>query len=101
MVVAPRVTSPSYLSDPFTVEFDFFPKKGGWERAIVFLKAGDREAMVTFGAETETSSFEEGSANQSARYPDKSGEFADRWHHAALVFKAGQLKAYEDRTACW
>ena len=99
-VVMPRVTVPNYLSDPFTIEADFFPKAGGYERLNVFLKAGDTEATVGFGYDVNTENFPEDAANQSAHYSGDSEAFKDKWHHIALVLKNGQLKAYEDQYAC-
>jgi OOP family OmpA-OmpF porin len=90
--VAPRVTTPRYLADPFTVEFDFYSKNG--TKMIVFLTAGDKESNVSFGSDVSTSYFAEDAANQSASYP---GTFKDGWHHAALVFKGSQMKCYEDQ----
>src|SRR5262249_42280635 len=46
--VAPRVKTDKYLSDAYTVEFDFFPVAGGYEKMIVFLKSGDDEKEVSF-----------------------------------------------------
>jgi hypothetical protein len=51
---------------------------------------------VAFGPEVSTSGFPEQTANQSARYPGTDA-FNNKWHHAAIVFKGGQLKCYEDQ----
>jgi OOP family OmpA-OmpF porin len=96
-IVIPRVTTASYLSDPFTVEFDFYPKAGGYEHMVVFLNAGDKRAQVTFGADVSSDYFDQSSANQTADYPGDHDAFMNKWHHAALVVKNGQLKAYEDQ----
>jgi len=95
--VMPRVTTPKYLAETFTVEFDFYPKAGGFEKGILFLQSGEKETHVVFGSEVTTEDFEEGSANQNARYPGGSDGFTDKWHHAALVFRGNQIKCYEDQ----
>src|SRR6185437_8312133 len=46
--VEPRVRTSSYLSDAFTVEFDFYPQTGGYEQLIAFLVAGDNEEQLVF-----------------------------------------------------
>lgn len=93
--VAPRVTTDHYLSDDFTVEFDYYPTAGGYEKMIVFLNYGsDESANVFFGDEVGTSYFEH---DFSGKYPGDEAAFKNHWHHAALVFKNGQLKAYEDQ----
>jgi OmpA-OmpF porin, OOP family len=43
-IVEPRITSKSDLADPFTLDFDFFPKGGGFEKVVVFLRANRRRA---------------------------------------------------------
>jgi OmpA-OmpF porin, OOP family len=90
--VAPRVRSEAYLADPFTVEFDFYPKAGGYEKVIAFLKSGDDTADITFG---QSVSAEVLDVNLEGQYPGS--DFLDHWHHAALVFKSGQLKCYLDQ----
>src|SRR5215475_11503020 len=41
--VKPRMKADGYLGDTFTIEFDMFPKGGGWEKTGVFLRNGDGE----------------------------------------------------------
>jgi hypothetical protein len=79
----------SYLSDSFTVEFDFYPKAGGYEQLIAFLVAGDNEEQLVFGKAVASAYFER---DFSAHYPGNSDTFLDNWHHGALVYKNGQIK---------
>jgi OmpA-OmpF porin, OOP family len=92
--VAPRMTGDAYLGDPFTIELDYYAKAGGYEKINIFLKADDQERTIFVGYDVNSSGFEN---DLSATYPGDSEAFKDKWHHAALVFKNGQLKVYEDQ----
>jgi len=94
--VEPRIKTPAYLSDPFTVEFDFFAKNGGdaFRHFMVFLRNGGDERSVTFGSDTGTGGLEH---DLSGHYPGDEVAFVDKWHHAALVYKNNQLKCYLDQ----
>lgn len=92
--VTPRIKSAQYLSDPFTLEFDFYPQAGGYEKVIVFLKSGDQDAEITFGREV---AFEYAETQLTGTYPGDEADFKNKWHHAALVYKAGQVKCYVDQ----
>jgi outer membrane protein OmpA-like peptidoglycan-associated protein len=93
-VVAPRISTERYLSDPFTVEFDFKTTPGGFEKEIVFLKSADGEPQVVFGYDV---SIENIDNPVSSHYPGDSEEFKNTWHHAAFVYAKGQIKAYVDQ----
>jgi outer membrane protein OmpA-like peptidoglycan-associated protein len=98
-VVTPRITGNSYLSNAYTVEFDFYPKAGGFEKCIVFLRgkmAGDdREANVEVGHDT---SYGGADHDLSAEYKGGSSEdYANNWHHIAIAVKGSQLKVYQDQ----
>src|SRR5512146_816267 len=93
--VEPRIISTNYLSDPFTVEFDFYPTAGGYQKMGVFLRYGDdQKAELFFGTSVSSAYFP---LDLNATYPGGEGGFMNKWHHAALVFKHGQIKAYEDQ----
>jgi outer membrane protein OmpA-like peptidoglycan-associated protein len=93
--VEPRIKTASYLSDPFTVEFDMFPKAGSFEKVIVFfLTEGEEKANVTFGTDLQTEGLEH---DLRGSYPGGDEAFRDKWHHAALVFKGTQMKCYLDQ----
>jgi hypothetical protein len=92
--VEPRLTTKTYLSDTFTVEFDFYPPAGSYGKMIVFLNYGGDYSQVFFGKEVATGYFEH---EFSAPMPGDMDAFPNHWHHAALVYKAGQIKGYEDQ----
>jgi len=97
--VSPRVKGASYLGDPFTIEFDFYPKAGGYEKCIVFLhgkiKDEERDANVFVGHDV---SFEGVDHDLNAELKAVSAEaYVNKWHHVAMVVKGSQLKLYEDQ----
>lgn len=93
-VVTPRLSTKSYLSDPFTVEFDFFPKAGGFEKLVLMLRNGDDEKQIVFGDEVSTSGLEH---DLSGSYPGGNETWEGKWHHVALAYRNGQVKCYEDQ----
>lgn len=100
VVVNPRIKTKSYLHDPFTIEFDFYPT-GGSYGPIVFLKYmkdGDEQtANVQFETRggVNTGYFEK---DFSGTYPGgESDDFFNKWHHCAMVYKNNQLKCYVDQ----
>jgi OOP family OmpA-OmpF porin len=93
--VKPRVKTESYLEDRFTVEFDFYPKRGGYAGVNVFFKTEeDSEKFVYFAAQTQTGYF----GNDLSGSPLDAEKFVDVWHHGAMVYAKGQLKCYIDQT---
>jgi outer membrane protein OmpA-like peptidoglycan-associated protein len=97
--VAPRLKSKSYLGDTFTVEFDMYPKAGGFDKVICFVRGrqgdDDKEASIEIGHDTAFSGLDH---DLSAEYKGSSAEdFLDKWHHAALVWTRNQLKVYIDQ----
>jgi outer membrane protein OmpA-like peptidoglycan-associated protein len=92
--VSPRLKGDDYVPDVFTIEFDFFPKAGGYEKILVTFKSDEFERSVVFGSDVST----EGSEHDlSGSFPGGGEAFQNKWHHLALVYKNGQLKAYEDQ----
>lgn len=99
--VYPRMKEASYLTNPFTIEFDYFPN-GMAEPVVLFLKykdqdGNDKEAYVDFdergGVSTEF--FPHSFSNA---YPNEDDNtFYSRWHHCAVIYKNGQLKFYVDQ----
>lgn len=99
--VYPRMKTKTYLTDPFTIEFDYYPSEGTYG-AILFLKytnsSGDEEkADVQFGnnGEVSTGYF---TNNFSASYPNENdATYLSKWHHCAMIYKNHQLKCYIDQ----
>lgn len=93
--VTPRMTTASYLTNAFTVEFDYY-RQGGEGDVLVFLVLDpDNRSQIAFNHDGVSSAYFPNVADLNASYPG--GDAADGWHHAALVFKSGQLKVYQDQ----
>jgi outer membrane protein OmpA-like peptidoglycan-associated protein len=99
--VYPRMKTTAYLTDPFTIEFDYFPTDGSYG-PVLFLKlknndGNDEEANVQFSERggVGTSYFPRDFSNE---YPDENDQtFFNHWHHCAMIYKNNQLKCYVDQ----
>lgn len=92
--IEPRIKTPGYLSDAFTVEFDFYLpeeelialgfKLSEEESNFISIEAGDQIIKTNY--------FPEGIElrGQSSDIPD----FSEIWLHAAFAYKNGQIKCY-------
>jgi outer membrane protein OmpA-like peptidoglycan-associated protein len=92
--VAPRMKTESYLTDPFTVEFDFYVKPDAYDAVIVYFKTDDGDKGIHVGHDINTESFDN---DLSATLPGDDEAFKSKWHHAAIAYKAGQIKVYVDQ----
>ena len=98
VVVSPRMKTESYLTDRFTVEFDYYQANSSQYPPIIMFHEADKSAsdhLINFGHSVNTTYFQ----------PDLSGndvgtdeEYFGKWHHAAIIYKNGQMKAYLDNT---
>jgi outer membrane protein OmpA-like peptidoglycan-associated protein len=99
--VYPLMKTQSYLTDPFTIEFDYYPTDGAYG-VVLFLKytdtdGNDADGQVYFNERggVETSYFSKGF---SADYPNEDdATYWNHWHHCALIYKNNQLKCYIDQ----
>ncbi|HSZ87261.1 MAG TPA: OmpA family protein [Puia sp.] len=98
--VYPLMKTPHYLSNTFTVEFDYYAKDGAYG-IICFLKSinkdgNDISGDVTFSphGNVETGYFPK---DFSADFPGGGNGFAGKWHHAAIIMKNNQMKCYVDQ----
>lgn len=97
--VTPRMKTASYLTDPFTVECDYYVHNGGDYGINIFFENGDKETHINYGVHGEV-----GSAyftrDFNADYPDKNAKYEDyynKWHHIAIIYKNKQIKCYLDQ----
>ncbi len=101
VIVAPRMKTQNYLTDPFTIEYDFFAQTGGSFGLITDFKTKDEgeEAplFINFAEASFTpiggNTLSKGSAGQ-----DWTEDFRNKWHHIAIACKNHQLKVYIDQT---
>jgi len=100
--VYPLMKTKSYLTDPFTIEFDYYPT-GGSNNAVVFLSyknkdGNNTEANIEFNTRGGVETGYLPRKDFSADYPNESDNtFFNKWHHCALIYKNNQLKCYVDQ----
>jgi outer membrane protein OmpA-like peptidoglycan-associated protein len=95
--VNPRIKNKTYLSDQFTVEFDYFQENGAYG-LNVFFETSDGEATLSTGRGGLGISGSN-AASLSANLPSAIGgdAFMNKWHHIAIAYKSPQMKAYVDQ----
>jgi OmpA-OmpF porin, OOP family len=99
--VKPRMKTDKYLTDPFTVEFDYYNKDDAYG-LITFLGRINAECDCESTADVQVSPSEVsygGAVNLSKSLPaDLQGDnFINKWHHVAIAVKNHQLKIYVDQ----
>lgn len=94
--VTPRMKTKTYLSDPYTIEFDAFPNHGDGD-VIVQLEQGDNEASISTDSSSVT--YHAGGVDLTGSLRDAlSGDaYENKWHHYAIAVKDGQMKVYVDQ----
>ena len=93
-VVKPAMKTEQYLTDPFTVEFDYKVKGDGYNPMIKLMDADGGDHLISIAQRIEVA-FETALSGSDAIKDD---DYHDRWHHAALAYRAGQLKGYINST---
>jgi len=99
--VDPRMKTDKYLTDPFTIEFDYFNKDNAYG-IITFLKHIDKACDCETTADVQIGANEvsyNGSVSFSKSYTSgmEGDHFINKWHHVAIASKAHQLKVYVDQ----
>ena len=99
--VKPRMKTDKYLTDPFTVEFDYYNKDNAYG-IITFLGRINAECNCESTADVQVGASEAsfgGAVDFSKSYAsDLQGEnFINKWHHVAIAVKNHQLKVYVDQ----
>lgn len=101
--VLPRMKTEKYLSDPFTLEYDYYFVPGAYG-VVLELKSFDKE--LGFERESNVSvnnseaSFTGTTSNVSLNktYSEVAREgFDNKWHHVSIAVKNRQLKVYVDQ----
>jgi OmpA-OmpF porin, OOP family len=108
--VYPRMQTKSYLTDPFTIEFDTYCDDDNSEQGspIVFLNYTDKDGNADDGeinfnkgdmegrGDVTTSGFPNGNLN--ADLPEQlKNNYPNSWHHCAIIYKNNELKCYVDQ----
>ena len=100
-VVAPRMKTKTYLTDPFTIEFDYYANNGDGPGISFEYKSTDGGYMTTgyleFNCSGSVSTYEL-PAGFNANYPNEDdATYRNKWHHCAMVYKNDQVKCYIDQ----
>jgi OmpA-OmpF porin, OOP family len=92
--VSPRMKNQSYLTNTFTVEFNYYCN-GAYPVCVFFNEPGNKTVNLSFSDAGGVSSsyFDK---DFSAPFPG-TGDFKNKWHHAAFIFKKGTIKCYVDQ----
>lgn len=98
--VNPRMKTETYLTDPFTIEYDMYYVPGSYG-IMTMLESKDNEGNKKESS-VQVSSSEvvySGENSFSKSLPgDIQGEnFDNKWHHVAIAYKNKQLKVYVDQ----
>jgi OmpA-OmpF porin, OOP family len=101
--VIPRMKSTRYLSDPYTIEFDWYHLPGayGVELLLGFINKDGYESEAHISIQPSEISFTSGVANVKLGkdYPTEIHNSIDnKWHHVAIAFKNRQVKIYLDQS---
>lgn len=106
--VYPRMKTASYLTDPFTIEFDTYTDGNGNESPVLFLTYTDKDGNSTDGEVSFDRGDDEGRGDVTTSYfPSSSfssvlpktlvNNYTNQWHHCAVIYKNHQLKCYVDQ----
>jgi OOP family OmpA-OmpF porin len=100
--VAPRMKNEVYLTDPFTVEYDYYPVKGAYGLQTMFYymdKAEGYQKSAHLTLDRSGAIFNGEDVDFKKSLPEDIGEdnFIDKWHHVAIAYKNHQLKVYVDQ----
>ena len=100
-VVNPRMKTTNYLHDPFTIEFDYYPTNESYG-PVVFFKflntdGNEQEGNVQFDTQGGVNTGYFPNDLERSYSGEKGDAFYNKWHHAAIIFKNGQLKCYVDQ----
>lgn len=106
--VIPRMKTASYLTNPFTIEFDTYTDGQGNESPILFLTYTDKNGNSADGEIDFNRGDDEGRGNVSTSGFVNDGlssnlpqelinNYANKWHHCAIIYKNNQLKCYVDQ----
>lgn len=107
--VDPRMKKASYLTDPFTIEFDTYCDENNSEQGspILSLYYIDKDGNGTYGEIQFNKGDIDGRGDVSLAYFPVSltanlpealrNHYPDNWHHIAVIYKNNQLKCYVDQ----
>src|SRR5450759_5041742 len=96
VVVSPRMKTQNYLTDPFTIEYDFFAQTEGSYGLVTGFKSKNEDAEI-MQLSISTSEAEFGGFSKGSAGTDWTENFRNKWHHTAIAVKNHQMKIYIDQ----
>jgi OOP family OmpA-OmpF porin len=99
--VKPRMKTENYLTDPFTIEYDWYFIPGAYG-VVTMLRFNDKKEGYLKEAQVNVSNSEVNfggtqiSLSKSLQ-EDLKENFDNKWHHVAIAFKNNQMKVYVDQ----
>jgi len=95
--VAPRMKTKSYLSAPYTIEFDLYPVSGAYP-TMLFFESPTGEGYLNFSHDgLEYHSADDKTLDADLPASMASSAFFETWRHVAVAFKGTQMKVYVDQ----
>jgi OOP family OmpA-OmpF porin len=101
VAVSPRMKTGNYLTDPFTVEYDFFAQTEGSFGLITSFKTtneGEEAPLFISFSEVNFAPPGNNALSKGAAGQDWTEDFRNKWHHIAIACKNHQIKVYMDQT---
>lgn len=96
--VAPRMTTKTYLTDNFSVEYDTYITNGAYGMIIYMYDKDNNDMSVHVNqSEAEWNYSNTKSFNGSLPADIANEIFLNKWHHIAIAYKNDQLKVYVDQ----
>ena len=103
--VKPRMKTESYLTDPFTVEYDMYSVPGAYGviTMLKFKNKDESESESSVGVDPSEVSYVGRPNEVEVRFEKTLSEgvggenFYNKWHHVAIAYKNKQLKIYVDQ----
>ena len=103
--VIPRMKTAKYLTDPFTIEYDFYAQTEGSNGLIVMFNGFDKNEGFDREASLSITCCEVGFTpwagegfSKGMAGTDWTEGFRNKWHHVAIACKNHQMKVYLDQT---
>lgn len=103
-IVTPRMKIPSYLTNQYTVEFDFWIARSysGLNQIRILFDdelSGWTEGKMSIALDNQafTIIFPDGQLTQNIQDKFSDDQYSDRWHHFAIAVKEKQIKIYLDQ----
>jgi outer membrane protein OmpA-like peptidoglycan-associated protein len=100
-IVEPRIKTPTYLDNNFTIECDYYADDGDFQFGIIIMMPSSEEDELagihfdSFG--NAATHYLPSDINLRGSHPDAEKYETSKWRHIAIAYKDGQMKCYIDQ----